>query len=143
MFLLSGILSKLVKVSQDSCLSQSSVKSEAVSTWTLFVSTLLTDGNVANAEHGKTEGDVGKHLGNPAWLDKAQQEVDSQIKIMSSLSSNSNVKLRESLLNLVTTLSRTSWNTLSRSSSTLLDILVTLSVDEMKHISKKAEKELD
>jgi len=136
---LPGILSKLVKVTQDTSVLQTKVKALAVETWTLYIKTLINDKNLNDAKEGPTS----SLLADPKWVENAQNQISSQLKILHDLSFHSNPSLRHSITDMSTTLCLSSWNFLSTSRATILDTLVALSVDETEEICRKSSQSLD
>jgi len=138
--LLPGITSKLVKVTQDPKITHARVKSLAVETWGRYVSTILSDVNFPPTLD--LESIDKQPLKNAEWLKNAQAQIGQQITILEPLASHSDAKIRQSLLACVSKLMRTSRVTLEPCFKDMVDILITLSVDDHEDISLAAASSL-
>eukprot|EP00092_Neocalanus_flemingeri_P022609 GFUD01024522.1.p1 GENE.GFUD01024522.1~~GFUD01024522.1.p1 ORF type:complete len:985 (+),score=312.04 GFUD01024522.1:63-3017(+) len=138
--LLPGITSKLVKVTQDPKIAYAKVKALAVDTWGHYVSTVMSDENFPQIPD--MENMEKQPLKDAEWLKNAQAQISQQISILQPLSNHTDVKIRQALLTCVTDLLSTSKTTLEPCFNVIVDIIVTLSVDDQEEISSEAHSVL-
>jgi len=138
--LLPGITSKLVKVTQDPKITHSKVKALAVETWGHYVSTILSDENFPQTPD--IENIEKQPIKDGAWLKNAQTQISQQISILEPLSNHSDVKIRMALLTCTTNMLSTSKATLEPCFKDIVDIIVTLSVDDHDEINSVAKSAL-
>jgi len=108
--LLPGISSRLVKICQDSTLTQASVKASAVKTWSLYVSKIFNDNN-------RTEMDE-------KFIENASLQLATQFTALQGLASHSDTRARDSLLSCANALMKQCWLTLENCRYQILNILV-------------------
>jgi len=133
--LLPGITSKLVKITQDPKITHAKVKALAVSAWGRYVTSILSDKNFPQVELDNLEI---QPLKDAVWLKNAQTQITQQVSILEPLASHSDIKIRQALLKCATSMLTSSKVTLEPCFKGIVDIVITLSVDDHPNISDDA-----
>lgn len=133
--LLPGITSKLVKITQDPKITHAKVKALAISAWGRYVTSILSDKNFPQVELDNLEM---QPLKDAVWLKNAQTQITQQVSILEPLASHSDVKIRQALLKCASSMLTLSKVTLEPCFKGIVDIVITLSVDDHQNISDDA-----
>jgi len=137
--LLPGITSKLVKITQDPKIIHAKVKALAVNTWGCYVTSILSDMNFPLVEVGKMEK---QPIKDTAWLKNAQTQISQQVSVLEPLANHSDIKIRQSILKCTSSLLISSKVTLEPCLKNIVDIMITLSVDDHQIVSNEANSSL-
>ena len=131
----------MAKLCQDQSVSHSSVTAAAVSSWSVFVSSVLSDTNFPSPSLCLSNSTT--PIKDSKWFEDAQKQICQHLSVFQTLANHSDHRVRNVLLDCVKTLINNCRMTLEPGMKHVLNILIILSVDEYDSINKDAREFLD
>ena len=131
----------MAKLCQDQSVSHSSVTAAAVSSWSVFVSSVLSDTNFPSPSLCLSNSTT--PIKDSKWFEDAQKQICQHLSVFQTLANHSDHRVRKVLLDCVKTLINNCKMTLEHGMKHVLNILIILSVDEYDSINKDAREFLD